>query len=219
MQIITRKLARQIEPLLKYREDQLERSGKWKEAQRLRKKQHQLRGLSDQKWDTLKEFMRLEFFGCYLVQHETFLLGERQNLDKSIVAGPEKAELGKLQEKLVDIQGQLESINKNLWRHLLGIHRFEVEFEGEPLLRALRSHRRNEKWYLSDWLRWHCAGSGGYCSRDCGCCQKPRSTRANGMGHCTVACVCCHRHRGFKIDIPKGETDPKKIDPAYKGYR
>ena len=82
------------------------------------------------------------------------------------------------------------------------------------LKRAFKAWRQDPDWYLCEWLRQDCAGRGGCCGRDCGCCEKARDThRGQNRGHCTGACGCCIRTCGegkkcsvkdlaFEIDNP-----------------
>lgn len=64
--------------------------------------------------------------------------------------------------------------------------------------RGFLEWRRQPQWHLSPDSRRDCARKGGCCGRDCGCCEKPRSTtREKALyGHCTEECGCCRRARG-----------------------
>lgn len=64
------------------------------------------------------------------------------------------------------------------------------------LERAFKSCRENPDWYLCTWLRQDCAGRGGCCGRDCGCCEKDES-----RGHCTSVCGSCIRTNGRSDDL------------------
>lgn len=65
-------------------------------------------------------------------------------------------------------------------------------------LRAFNSCRDNPHWYQSKWLRQDCAGRGGCCGRECGCCEEFETNheKKHPRGHCTSGCGCCIRFYG-----------------------
>ncbi|OQD70967.1 hypothetical protein PENPOL_c001G05469 [Penicillium polonicum] len=85
-------------------------------------------------------------------------------------------------------------------------------FDG-PLGRAFQFWRSNPRWYMHRVLREDCAGRGGCCGRDCGCClnRKLDETRKRAAGHCTVECGCCAKARGFELS----EDDKKYFSIRY----
>lgn len=55
---------------------------------------------------------------------------------------------------------------------------------------------------MHEYLVKDCAGKGGCCGCDCGCCvNRPINlkTRKLGVGHCTAECGCCAEARGFEL--------------------
>ncbi|KAJ5602480.1 hypothetical protein N7537_005436 [Penicillium hordei] len=85
-------------------------------------------------------------------------------------------------------------------------------FDG-PLGRAFEYWRSNPRWYMHRVLREDCAGRGGCCGRDCGCClnRKLNETRSRAAGHCTVECGCCEKARGYELS----EDDKKYFSIRY----
>lgn len=72
-------------------------------------------------------------------------------------------------------------------------------FPTGPLTKGFELWRSNPQWYMHRVLREDCAGRGGCCSRDCGCCVNRATDLARPLshGHCTVECGCCQKARGF----------------------
>ncbi|KAJ6131903.1 hypothetical protein N7471_007118 [Penicillium samsonianum] len=81
-------------------------------------------------------------------------------------------------------------------------------FADGPLGRALNLWRGHPRWYMHRVLREDCAGRGGCCGRECGCClnRKLDEPRRRAAGHCTVECGCCQKARGFELS-----EDEKKV--------
>ncbi|KAK4868696.1 hypothetical protein LT330_006898 [Penicillium expansum] len=86
-------------------------------------------------------------------------------------------------------------------------------FSDGPLGRAFKLWRGNSGWYMHRVLREDCAGRGGCCGRDCGCClnRKINCTRERAAGHCTVECDCCQKARGFELS----ENEKKHFSIRY----
>lgn len=56
--------------------------------------------------------------------------------------------------------------------------------------------RLDPLWYMREEMVQDCAGRGGCCSRECGCCaQRSLSERTKTRGHCTMECWCCRSFR------------------------
>lgn len=51
--------------------------------------------------------------------------------------------------------------------------------------------------HLNSGSIWRCVSFGGCCSRQCGCCSKPRGGRLGRLGHCTFECQCCRNRGGY----------------------
>ena len=140
----------------------------------------------------------------WIVQREIFLEEEIQALRKTLPLiadenGKVKEEKAEAESRLSAFEQELKRLDSEYWEHkyhLRGLEAFSPTF---LFGRALQAHRKDPNWYLSDWLRLDCAGRGGCCGRDCGCCEKPRGTHRNcdwDRGHCTGACGCCIRTKG-----------------------
>ncbi|KAI9925162.1 hypothetical protein MW887_006082 [Aspergillus wentii] len=133
-------------------------------------------------------------------EHEIYLKEEARVLHKSL----EWCDFEDDTEKtsLLGIwEDELKSLHRQHWEHYRELWMLEANMPGGPLRRAFNAWRKNPDWYLTTWLRQDCAGRGGCCGRECGCCEKPRDTdRALNRGHCTSACGCCVRSHGFKGD-------------------
>ena len=221
-------LVRALEPAFRRKEEELERDGEWQAAQRLRKKQFKWQGVSEKEWVFIRDFVRVEFIGLLLVQRETFLKDKLEVMYKCIAAEPAESEMQELQEQVHIIDERLEVVNDKYRHYCWAMHRFNCELKDGPLQRGLCSHRRHVQWHLSDFLRWHCAGRGGCCARNCGCCEKPRSAtrRMGATGHCTPACGCCREHsgitrldHGIRIDFPGRIDSLSSLDPAHVKFR
>lgn len=120
----------------------------------------------------------------------------------------QKCEKLKLKEKTKGEEKQLQqyiSLRKvcsmGYWRDEQRLYKLESLLPAGPFRRAYDTYRSNPKWYLHPDLRNDCAGRGGCCGRQCGCCEKrePTPRRRRGVGHCTIECGCCAIARGFEI--------------------
>ncbi|XHG08527.1 hypothetical protein AWENTII_011624 [Aspergillus wentii] len=147
-----------------------------------------------------QSLVELDIKGRWIVQREIYLKEEARVLHKSL----EWCDFEDDTEKtsLLGIwEDELKSLHRQHWEHYRELWMLEANMPGGPLRRAFNAWRKNPDWYLTTWLRQDCAGRGGCCGRECGCCEKPRDTdRALNRGHCTSACGCCVRSHGFKGD-------------------
>lgn len=111
----------------------------------------------------------------------------------------------KFAEEITAVQS-IESEIKKLIRDYWDLERrwwqIRSSFPRTPLSRGVDLWRSNPMWYLHQDLREDCAGRGGCCERDCGCCPKRRERPGRNLaaGHCTVECSCCEKVRGFELD-------------------
>ncbi|KAJ6184028.1 hypothetical protein N7519_005329 [Penicillium mononematosum] len=130
----------------------------------------------------------------YTVQWEETLKQKCQALNKKKRSQEEEKEL---KYCLSD----LKFCSEAYWKQQRGIYEKEASLPAGPFRRAYDTYRSNPKWYLHPDLRNDCAGRGGCCGRQCGCCEKrePTPGRPRGVGHCTVQCGCCIDARGFEI--------------------
>ena len=198
--------------LFTFIEDMLEMLGLWEEAQEIRIRLELRRPLDLPLMRWQEDVIRLDIRIREIVQRETFLLEECPTLQSEKLQHEHGGDLtsqgGETERLLQSRKKELEYLNKEYW--ILERRFFELESRcnDSPLRRAYRSHRSRPFWYLIPWLRADCAGRGGCCGRDCGCCERSRSTfRGMRFGHCTVACGCCQRHRGFEVDITDTDSE------------
>lgn len=70
-------------------------------------------------------------------------------------------------------------------------------------MQSWRERKPEVEWWFHRTLVQDCAGRGGCCGRDCGCCRdrtaKLGSERKAAVGHCTIECGCCVQARGFRF--------------------
>lgn len=149
-----------------------------------------------------------------IVQREIYLKEEVQALQKALTLtlssekkAVQKYILGTYEKELRDLNDQYLRHDKMTWMA-------DVCGPTAALKRAFKAWREDPDWYLCEWLRQDCAGRGGCCGRDCGCCEKARDThRGQNREHCTGACGCCIctcgdgkkcsvKDLAFKIDNP-----------------
>lgn len=118
---------------------------------------------------------------------------------------------------------RLEDLSRQYWFHERDLYQLESRFPAGSYRRAYDAWRSNPKWYLHPDLSNDCAGRGGCCGRDCGCCETRHELpgRRRGAGHCTAECGCCAKARGFDLTDKEKErvfgsfwrafSDPKDI--------
>ena len=122
---------------------------------------------------------------------------------------------------------RLKDLSREYWLHERDLYQLESRFPVGPLRRAYDTWRSKKNWYLHPDLINDCAGRGGCCGRDCGCCETRQETpgRRRGAGHCTTKCGCCAKARGFDLTTDK---DNKRVfgsfwaalsDPKDKMFR
>ncbi|KAL2216629.1 hypothetical protein M432DRAFT_519670, partial [Thermoascus aurantiacus ATCC 26904] len=97
--------------------------------------------------------------------------------------------------KIKKWERELKRLNKDFWVNQREKYRHECR---KPLGLLIREDEKEKYDYDSDLTRRQCAGRGGCCCRECGCCLRPRNTeRKPCRSHCTMECGCCIRNRGF----------------------
>jgi hypothetical protein len=104
-------------------------------------------------------------------------------------------------EEYIKYSKMLDKIAKEYREGERNYYYLEASLLNGPVTRAYSKNRENPRWYLHKELRNDCAGKGGCCGRDCGCCQNRPIIpgRVKGVGHCTLECGCCNRNRGFEL--------------------
>jgi hypothetical protein len=140
-------------------------------------------------WVQLKEKYQLLREGARLKEHMT-----DQNQSLAVRAGIQQAE-GYIHDRLE----VLEVPPRAYWYIERELYMKEALLPKGAFLRAYNLWRSNPKWYLHPELVNDCAGNGGCCGSDCGCCEKrvQATERRRAAGHCTMECDCCARRRGF----------------------
>lgn len=188
-----------------YIENALEQRGEWKKAQNFRRWQENRKTYGvTRSWvhSIIESDLRLQ----EIIQRESSLLEKRQILllrqkEGGVAQGVE----------LQALKDELTELDIEYWRHERQHYTIEASCEPGPFRRAYLSCRLRPNWHLSPWLRDDCAGRGGCCGLDCGCCERPRSSiRANSAAHCTPECQFCRQARGFDLK----EQDRKLVQPG-----
>ncbi|KAJ5958130.1 uncharacterized protein N7479_005280 [Penicillium vulpinum] len=100
----------------------------------------------------------------------------------------------RFQQEIIDGQKEYILTEREWWI-------IRNSFSNGALERGFEYWRSHPRWYLHRVLREDCAGRGGCCGRDCGCCvdRKLGSHRKLAVGHCTIECGCCQKARGFEL--------------------
>ncbi|KAH8433699.1 uncharacterized protein LDX57_011333 [Aspergillus melleus] len=196
-------LARPILPLLKEREDRLEASGRWADAQKLRKHQHKILGMSEDKWQAFHEYLQ-STYRLRLVAQRRMALEKRQwqiTRGESTDAEKDPAELEEIRRKLEALNMEHHSSMRWCWDTDLR------QWDG-PFVRALRATASITIPWDTPFLVWECKMKRGCCLRNCGCCKMPRIFHRGAPGHCTPACACCEKDRGFPIPFTADMNEP-----------
>jgi hypothetical protein len=136
----------------------------------------------------------------------------------------------RLNEELAEIQGnfnprntaieeQLQNLNKEYWLFSQKLWQAQSAFKPGPLTRAIDLWHSHPRWYMHKFLVRDCAGKGGCCGRECGCCvNRPiAQSRELGVGHCTTECGCCAEYRGFDLTEEEKRDVEKRFDISEDG--
>jgi len=149
---------------------------------------------------------------CMEIMHIETVLRQLAQREESLTEWHQSLALtASLKEKkqLSTLVQELETIRKEYWFLERELYKNEALLPRGAFLRAYNLWRSDTNWYLHPDLVNDCAGNGGCCGRDCGCCEKRRKAaaadtrRARAVGHCTMECGCCARSRGFDIRSQK----------------
>ncbi|OJJ30251.1 hypothetical protein ASPWEDRAFT_176920 [Aspergillus wentii DTO 134E9] len=160
-----------------------------------------------------KEVIVLDFTGRWIVQREIYVQEKIQALKKAAeLSASESDEQKSIAPQISACKDELENLNGQYWSYHTDVWGKEGNIPPGPLHRGYKACRKNPNWYLLSWLRQDCAGRGGCCGRDRGCCERPRNThRAFNRGHCTNACGCCIRTRRIPDTVVKVEDNIDKF--------
>lgn len=194
-------------------ENFLAKRGRHQQAQVLRKTQQKLcGGISEDMVQHLDAIIHFHYRMTQAEQLETAFLAKRAAVNKSVEEYPPPPEMAVLQQELKEIEEKLVFASAAYEKAVWGEHTKIQVLLGTPLLRALQAHRRNQRWYLSDFLKWQCAARGGCCGHPCQCCEK-RLDKARGkrVGHCTFSCRCCRGRKVWWEPIVKDWAECEKL--------
>ncbi|KAJ5178414.1 uncharacterized protein N7500_001113 [Penicillium coprophilum] len=191
-------------PLFEKIDARLEKSGNFDSLQKFRLSvvnyyiKHDPRLKHFELQEVLTVISGLDLLLRYSVQREESLKQKCQILER-------KEQTPEVERHIKHNLNLLRDSPKQYWQYERELYKFESSLPAGPLRRAYDTNRSNPKWYLHPDLTNDCAGRGGCCGRQCGCCEKrePTPERPRGLGHCTVECSCCANARGFEI-LPLG---------------
>lgn len=140
------------------------------------------------------------------VQREVFVQEEVRSLRKSLALSEDDK---RQSTQLSAYEAELDSLNREYWRFSSVLGKLEGEVPPGILSKAFKLCRTDPNWYLCLWLRKDCARRGGCCGRNCGCCEKVRTTKRRwNRGHCTSVCGCYIRTHGRSdINAKKSELE------------
>ncbi|RAL08517.1 uncharacterized protein BO97DRAFT_417672 [Aspergillus homomorphus CBS 101889] len=198
-------------------EAQLERHGKVRDAQKLRRKQHEWFPPPPKVWKAVHELISSENELIFRLQEEAF---NRVLLDGCFTilttdGFDQILDLVEVWDHVQEIIEELEHNHQVVWEAERKYLLQETSLPDGPLKRALRARRQQPGWHLSNWQRNQCARMGGCCARNCGCCSGPRNPEATvkHYGHCYSYCVCCNSATGYG-----GEPTELRLDPMHAAF-
>lgn len=146
--------------------------------------------------------------------------GLRSTLQQEIMINEEFAKIqGNSSPRKTEIKEQLQNLNKEYWIFSQKLWQAQSAFKTGPLTRAISLWHSHPRWYMHKFLVQDCAGKGGCCGRDCGCCvNRPiAQSRKLGVGHCTMECGCCAKYRGFDLTGEEKRDVANRFDVSVTG--
>jgi hypothetical protein len=152
---------------------------------------------------------------CYLIwkaitaatvvwtEYKLSKLAQREKVFKEIIQKQQNkvcTEKGALDMSPVQ-KGLFLELDQKYWIYLRRWWQLRMSLPDGPVSRGFELYWSNPKWYMHPVLIEWCAGEGGCCSRDCGCCAQRASDfeKEHGAGHCATSCGCCRKARGFDL--------------------
>ncbi|OJJ01811.1 hypothetical protein ASPVEDRAFT_28448 [Aspergillus versicolor CBS 583.65] len=179
-------------------------------AQKLRRLQHRLFGLTVTEWRMLNIYLSCRETMDTGVQRQGWISAEITRLEEKLSglefneSDPEIVELAIEWWEMCE-----EGIeNMDFCDQTLGLLReAQRGLAHTPVYRGLYDTRgKKGMGHWSSWLRARCAKAGGCCGRPCQCCRRERDHLFKmWRGHCTDACRCCMEHAG--VDVSAGSLD------------
>ncbi|OJJ47406.1 hypothetical protein ASPZODRAFT_1948304 [Penicilliopsis zonata CBS 506.65] len=147
--------------------------------------------------NSLQRYRAIGFFASYNGTYLAIFLDMEEEL-RGIAQREEAIRDGDTvdEEELADLNKRYWCVDRTRWH-------CRTCFAEGPLTRGFELWRSHPRWYLHQILVEDCAGRGGCCGRDCGCCfrrhTRTTAARKHSVGHCTTECGCCTRARGFTL--------------------
>lgn len=129
-----------------------------------------------------------------LMRTESALRENAQREDKTKILLREEPRNQALEQEISKLAKEYWILEREWWK-------IRASYREGPLTRAIDLWRSNPKWFMHSTLCEDCAGRGGCCGRECGCClnRLNKAQRKRAVGHCTVECPCCEASRGFEL--------------------
>ncbi|KAF9244391.1 hypothetical protein DTO013E5_5940 [Penicillium roqueforti] len=146
------------------------------------------------------------------------LLSRRKRCKKRFGHSKNCKSTGEDEVQLEKLDKTQEVLQKEYWYQECELHKWQSSIPGGPMKLAYESLRKNPKWYMQNELIKDCAGRGGCCGRECGCCEKRESTpeKSMGAGHCTTGCACCSSFRGCELTAQEKKNIRDALRAALK---
>ncbi|RAL12838.1 uncharacterized protein BO97DRAFT_413768 [Aspergillus homomorphus CBS 101889] len=186
----------------------LERKGRWRQAQRLRRKQTYFKTPYGYHWKLMENLLKVDQRVLFYAM--THVLEQSQRKLASSVSDDKEKQKHKVDE-----------YEEAVWYGEQERQSILASLMDGPLKRAYLLTHSQPGWHLSEWQRAQCAAKGGCCARACGCCARARCAvlAKSYYGHCLSTCVCCTKTRGFKVPLDEWFEDPMLIDIDIKDRR
>lgn len=177
-----------------------------------------------------QDAVKADILGRWIVQREICIRQQAHALQKSLhlpsVSNTDTSSIPTCHEEqyktLNGYEEELQNINHKYIKHHRNHWKLQANVPIGPVQAAFQVTRQTSTWTSLPWLKEDCAGRGGCCARNCGCCEKPRDTNRHfyNQGHCTTACACCINANA--IDDPDSFDDirdfPLDATSLWNGY-
>lgn len=188
-------------------------------AQKFRRLQHRLFGLTETEWRMLGVYLSCRQTMDVGVQRQGWISQEISRFEEELSriefdeddsdsdSDPDMADLAiewwEMCEEAVE--------NMDFCDKTLGLLReAQRGLAHTPIYRGIYDTRKKKgMWHMSPWLRARCAKAGGCCGRPCQCCRRERDHLFKfWKGHCTAACRCCMEQSGVGVTVDDLDSMP-----------